>query len=124
MSRIGKLPVELPQGVTVTCGEGNIVTVKGPKGELKQWVNPVISIETEDGKLVLKRQNDEKSQKSLHGLYRALMANMVKGVSEGFVRKLEINGVGYRASVQGNALNLELGYSHPVKYDLPEGISA
>jgi len=123
MSRIGKLPVELPQGVTVTCGEGNIVTVKGPKGELKQWVNPVISIETEDGKLVLKRQNDEKSQKSLHGLYRALMANMVKGVSEGFTTIQELYGVGYKAEAKGNALELSLGYSHGIFMVMPPEVS-
>lgn len=123
MSRIGKLPVELPQGVTVTCGEGNIVTVKGPKGELKQWVNPVISVETEDGKVVLKRQNDEKSQKSLHGLYRALMANMVKGVSEGFTTIQELYGVGYKAEAKGNALELSLGYSHGIFMVMPPEVS-
>ena len=123
MSRIGKLPVELPQGVTVTCGEGNIVTVKGPKGELKQWVNPVISVETEDGKVVLKRQNDEKSQKSLHGLYRALMANMVKGVSEGFTTIQELYGVGYKAEAKGKALELSLGYSHGIFMVMPPEVS-
>lgn len=123
MSRIGKLPVELPAGVTVNVGEGNIVTVKGPKGELKQWVNPVISLETEDGKLILKRQNDEKSQKSLHGLYRALMANMVHGVSEGFTTIQELYGVGYKAEAKGNALELSLGYSHGIFMVMPPEVT-
>jgi len=123
MSRIGKLPVELPQGVTMNVGEGNIVTVKGPKGELKQWVNPVISVVTEDGNLILKRQNDEKSQKSLHGLYRALMANMVKGVSEGFVKVQELYGVGYKAEAKGNVLELSLGYSHGIYMLMPPEVS-
>jgi large subunit ribosomal protein L6 len=123
MSRIGKLPVELPKGVTVTLGDGNIVTVKGPKGELKQWMNPVISIETEDGKLVVKRQNDEKSQKSLHGLYRALMANMVKGVSEGFTTIQELYGVGYKAEAKGKTLELSLGYSHGIYMVMPDEVT-
>jgi large subunit ribosomal protein L6 len=124
MSRIGKLPVELPKGVTINVGEGNIVTVKGPKGELKQWVNPVISLETmEDGTLVLKRQNDEKSQKSLHGLYRALMFNMVKGVTEGFTTIQELYGVGYKAEAKGQALELSLGYSHGIYMVMPEEVT-
>ena len=123
MSRIGKLPVELPQGVTVSTGEGNIVTVKGPKGELKQWVNPVISIETEDGNIILKRQNDDKSQKSLHGLYRALMANMVKGVSEGYTTIQELYGVGYKAEAKGNSLELSLGFSHGIYMFMPPEVT-
>lgn len=123
MSRIGKLPVELPKGVSVQHGEGNIVTVKGPKGELKQWVNPVISIETVETHLELKRQNDEKSQKSLHGLYRALMFNMVKGVSEGFTTIQELYGVGYKAEAKGKALELSLGYSHGIVMMMPDEVT-
>jgi large subunit ribosomal protein L6 len=112
MSRIGKLPIELPKGVSINVGNDNIVTVKGPKGELKQWVNPVIDLKVEGTQLVLNRQNDDKSQKSLHGLYRALMANMVKGVTEGFTITQELYGVGYKAEAKGNHLELALGYSH------------
>lgn len=123
MSRIGKLPIALPKGVTVTTGADHIVTVKGPKGELKQWVNPVISIEEQDAHLVLKRQNDEKNQRALHGLYRALMANMVKGVSEGFTIIQELYGVGYKAEAKGNILELSLGYSHGIYMQMPPEVS-
>jgi large subunit ribosomal protein L6 len=123
MSRIGKLPIELPKGVSYSVNDDHVVIVKGPKGELKQWVNPVISIETEDNHLVLKRQNDEKSQKSLHGLYRALMANMVKGVSEGFTITQELYGVGYKADAKGNVLELSLGYSHGISMQMPPEVT-
>jgi large subunit ribosomal protein L6 len=123
MSRIGKLPIELPSGVTVSKGNDDVVTIKGPKGELKQWVNPVITHEVDGNHLILKRQNDEKSQKALHGLYRSLMANMVKGVSEGFTLTQELYGVGYKAEAKGAALELSLGYSHGIYVVMPPEVT-
>lgn len=123
MSRIGKKPIEIPSSVEVKVESDNIV-VKGPKGSLS-WSYPAgISVSVEDGKVVVSRKGDTKNEKALHGLSRSLIANMVTGVSQGYQRVLEIYGIGYRAQVQGNRLLLTLGYSHPVEYQLPEGISA
>jgi large subunit ribosomal protein L6 len=120
MSRIGKQIIALPKGVTCTFSESNHkVSVKGPKGELHQVLAPEFKITQEDGHLSVHRPSDEKSHKSLHGLYRALIANMVKGVSEGYQEKMEIIGVGYKASAQGNVLELSLGYSHNVFVAIP-----
>jgi large subunit ribosomal protein L6 len=118
MSRIGKLPINIPAGVTVTVKD-NVVTVKGPKGELKQCVDPLISVEVEGTQVHVKRPNDEKEARSKHGLYRALINNMVHGVSEGYKKTLELVGVGYRVSNQGNILEFALGYSHPIFMQLP-----
>ena len=123
MSRIGKLPIDLPQGVEVKAGDDNFATVKGPKGELRQWINPVITLKTEDGKLTVHRENDEKTQRSLHGLYRALLANMVTGVTEGFTTIQELYGVGYKADAKGNQLELSLGYSHGIVVLMPPEVS-
>ncbi len=122
MSRIGKQPVKVPAGVTVSIADGNVVTVKGPKGELVRKFAHELTIEQEDGKVVVSRPNDLKRIKALHGLTRTLIHNMVTGVSEGYQKVLEINGVGYRAAKQGKKLVLSLGYSHPVEMDDPEGI--
>ncbi|NCC98459.1 MAG: 50S ribosomal protein L6 [Bacteroidia bacterium] len=113
MSRIGKLPINLPKGVTVTVAE-NEVTVKGPKGELKQKINSAISIKVEDGVVYISRPNDEKENRMQHGLYRSLINNMVIGVSEGYKKTLELVGVGYRASNNGQVLELALGYTHNI----------
>ena len=121
MSRIGKMPVAIPAGVTVTIA-GNVVTVKGPKGELKREFSPAMNIEQKDGSIVVSRPNDLKENKALHGLTRTLINNMVVGVSEGYQKVLEINGVGYRAAKAGKVLTLNLGYSHPVEMTDPEGI--
>ncbi len=122
MSRIGKLPVEIPAGVTVQFGDGNQVTVKGPKGTLTRTFAPEITIKEDAGHIVVSRPNDNKKEKSLHGLTRALIHNMVEGVTKGFEKKLEINGVGYRAAKQGKTLTLTLGYSHPVPMEDPDGV--
>lgn len=113
MSRIGKLPISLPKGVTVTLN-GQEVVVKGPKGELKQEVNPIISVEVKDGEVHVTRPNDEKETRSMHGLYRALIHNMIVGVSEGYKQTLELVGVGFRASNNGQVLELSLGYTHNI----------
>lgn len=118
MSRIGKLPINLPSGVSVTVN-GDMVTVKGPKGELRQQINPEISIAVEDGVVTFTRPSDEKKHRSMHGLYRALVNNMVVGVSQGFVKKLELVGVGYRATSVGQVIELALGFSHPIHLMLP-----
>ena len=123
MSRIGRLPVAIPAGVTVTIAENNKVTVKGPKGELTREFVPEMTIEEKEGHIVVTRPNDLKRNKALHGLTRSLINNMVTGVSNGYEKTLEINGVGYRAAKQGNVLNLSLGYSHPVEFPEPEGIT-
>ena len=124
MSRIGKLPVEIPAGVEVTIDENNFVTVKGPKGTLEKKLSPRMKISQKDGHIVVERSSDLKQEKSLHGLTRALLHTMVVGVTQGFEKKLEINGVGYRAAKQGSKLILTLGYSHPVEMEDPEGVEA
>ena len=122
MSRIGKLPVVIPAGVTVEIKDNNLVTVKGPKGTLEKAFAKELTLEQNNGEVVVKRPNDNKKEKSLHGLTRALLQNMVDGVTNGFEKKLEINGVGYRAAKQGKTLTLTLGYSHPVTMEDPEGV--
>ncbi len=122
MSRVGKMPIAIPAGVTVEIAENNLVTVKGPKGELSRVLPSEMTIKMEEGHVIVERPNDLKKNKALHGLTRALINNMVIGVNEGFQKTLEINGVGYRAAKQGNVLNLSLGYSHPIEYSEPEGI--
>ena len=122
MSRIGRLPVAIPAGVEVSVAEGNVVTVKGPKGTLERALPTEMEIKVEDGHVVVARPNDLKKMKSLHGLTRSLIHNMVVGVSEGYTKTLEVNGVGYRAQKQGKKLVLSLGYSHPVEMEDPEGI--
>ena len=119
MSRIGKLPIVIPAGVSVTVGEGNVVTVKGPKGTLTQKVHADIEIKEEDGQLVLSRPTDGIEHRSQHGLYRALLNNMVVGVSEGYKKELELVGVGFRATSTGQVLELALGYSHAIYLQLP-----
>ncbi len=123
MSRIGKLPITIPAGVTVTVSADNEVTVKGAKGSLSQKVNPNIKVEQNDGQINVSRPDDKRENRSMHGLYRALIANMVKGVSEGFSKELQIVGTGYRAQAQGTKLTLNVGYSHPVEMQAPEGIT-
>lgn len=122
MSRIGKQPVVIPAGVTVSVAEGNVVTVKGPKGTLVRTFVPELGIEVKDNEVLVTRPNDLKREKSLHGLTRTLIHNMVIGVSEGFSKNLEVNGVGYRAAKQGKKLVLNLGYSHPIEMEDPDGI--
>ena len=123
MSRIGRMPITVPAGVTVTVGENNFVTVKGPKGTLTQALRPEMIIEQDAGVITVKRPNEEKETVAMHGMTRALLNNMVVGVSEGFKKELEINGVGYRAAKEGNKLVLTLGYSHPVEMPEIDGIS-
>ena len=122
MSRIGKLPITLPGGVTVAVDKDNTVTLKGPKGELKQHVNPDLKIEVENGVLTVERPTDDKEHRAQHGLYRSLLHNMVVGVSEGFRKDLELVGVGYRVANQGQILELSLGYSHSIFLELPKEI--
>ena len=122
MSRIGKLPISLPKGVEVTVSAGNEAKVKGPKGELKQQIDKDITLKVQDGVLQVERPTNQKRHKALHGLYRSLLANMVKGVAEGYKKELELVGVGYRASNQGQLLELSVGYSHPVMFALPKEI--
>ena len=122
MSRIGRMPVAIPAGVTVTIAENNLVTVKGPKGTLERELPVEMNIKEEDGHIVVTRPNDLKKMNSLHGLTRTLINNMIHGVTEGYEKVLEVNGVGYRAAKQGKKLVLSLGYSHPVEMEDPEGI--
>ena len=124
MSRIGRLPVAIPAGVTVDIQENNHVVVKGQKGTLERTLPSEMTIKLEDGHVVVTRPNDLKKMKALHGLTRTLIHNMVVGVSEGYTKTLEVNGVGYRAAKQGNKLVLSLGYSHPVEMIDPEGLSS
>ena len=124
MSRIGKMPIAVPAGVTVEIAENNKVTVKGPKGTLERVLPSEMDIKLENGEVVVTRPNDLKKMKSLHGLTRTLIANMVTGVTEGYTKTLEINGVGYRAQKQGKKLVLSLGYSHPVEMEDPEGLES
>ena len=121
MSRIGKAPIEIPAGVTVQVKD-NVVTVKGPKGGLSQEVNPDITVKVEDGHVVLTRPSDDKEHRAMHGLYRALVHNMVVGVSEGYKKEMELVGVGYRAAATGQVLELALGFSHAIYIKLPKEI--
>ena len=123
MSRIGKMPIAVPAGVTVDIAENNKVTVKGPKGELSRVLAPEMEITQEGAEITVKRPNDLKRNRALHGLTRTLINNMVVGVTEGYKKTLEVNGVGYRAQKQGKKLVLSLGYSHPVEMEDPEGLS-
>jgi large subunit ribosomal protein L6 len=120
MSRIGKKPVEIPKGVTISVGGDNVVTVKGPKGELKQLVDRDIKIEVSGETVQVGRPTDQIRHKAMHGLYRALINNMVKGVTDGYAKKLELVGVGFKASNQGNILDLALGYSHNIIFEIPK----
>ena len=122
MSRIGKLPITLPAGVSVAVGENNVVTLKGPKGELTQRVNPDIKVVVENGVLTVERPTDDKEHRAMHGLYRSLLNNMVIGVSEGFRKELELVGVGYRVANNGQILELSLGYTHSIFMQLPQEI--
>ena len=124
MSRIGRMPIAVPAGVTVEIAENNKVTVKGPKGTLVRVLPSEMEIKVEGAEVLVSRPNDLKKMKSLHGLTRTLIHNMVVGVSEGYTKTLEVNGVGYRAAKQGNKLVLSLGYSHPVEMIDPEGLSS
>lgn len=120
MSRIGRKPITVPNGVTITVGNDNVVAVKGPKGELKQPIDRDIKVEVKDGSVSFNRPTDQIRHRALHGLYRALIANMVKGVTDGYKRNLELIGVGFKASNQGNVLDLSLGYSHNIIFEVPK----
>ena len=124
MSRIGRMPIAIPAGVTVEVAENNKVTVKGPKGTLERVLPEEMTIKVEEGQVIVTRPNDLKKMKSLHGLTRTLINNMVVGVTEGYQKKLEVNGVGYKAAKAGNKLTLSLGYSHPVEMIDPEGVES
>jgi len=123
MSRIGRKPIAIPAGVTVTVAEENLVTVKGPKGTLSQWVHPNITVNVEGAEMTLTRCDDQKDNRAKHGLYRNLVANMVTGVTNGFSKELNIVGTGYRAALAGKKLTINIGFSHPVDYTAPEGIA-
>ena len=120
MSRIGKKPVQIPSGVTITVGKDNVVSVKGPKGELKQNIDRDITVEVADNVVTFSRPTDQIRHRAMHGLYRSLIDNMVKGVTEGFKKELELVGVGYKAANQGNILDLALGYSHNILFEIPK----
>jgi large subunit ribosomal protein L6 len=122
MSRIGKMPIKLPQGVTLTVKPDNSVAVKGPKGELTQAVDPDIKVEINNGEVVINRPTEQKRHKSMHGLYRSLINNMVHGVSEGYKIEMEVVGVGYKAEAKGQVLELSLGYSHDIHFEVPAEI--
>lgn len=122
MSRIGKAPISVPSGVTVSVGNDNVVTVKGPKGELKEAIDRDIKVEVADGNITFSRPTDQIRHRALHGLSRALVANMVKGVTDGYEKKLELIGVGFKAANQGNVLDLSLGYSHNIVFEVPKEI--
>ena len=123
MSRIGKKIITVPEGVTVQVSADNVVTVKGKKGELKQAVNPAITVDVKDGQITLSRSTDQIAHRAQHGLYRALIANLVQGVTEGFEKKMELVGVGYKATSQGNILDLSLGYSHNIIVEVPNELT-
>jgi large subunit ribosomal protein L6 len=123
MSRIGNLPIEIPEKVEISSSKGNMVTVKGPKGELQQQFDPDITVKVEDGEAIVERPTDQKRHKSLHGMYRSILFNMVEGVAKGWKKELELVGVGFRASNTGNLLELHLGYSHPIMFAVPEEVS-
>ena len=120
MSRIGKKPVQIPSGVTITVGKDNVVAVKGPKGELKQNIDRDITVEIVDNTVIFTRPTDQIRHRAMHGLYRSLIDNMVKGVTDGFKKELELVGVGYKAANQGNILDLALGYSHNILFEIPK----
>ena len=120
MSRIGKKPVEIPSGVTITVGKDNQIAVKGPKGELKQAIDRDIIVEIKDNTIEFARPTDQIRHRAMHGLYRSLISNMVKGVTEGYKKELELVGVGYKAANQGNLLDLALGYSHNILFEIPK----
>lgn len=120
MSRIGKKPVTVPAGVTITVGKDNIVSVKGPKGELKETIDRDITIEINNGEVIVGRPTDQIRHRAMHGLYRSLISNMVKGVTEGYKKDMELVGVGYKAANQGNILDLALGYSHNIIFEIPK----
>jgi large subunit ribosomal protein L6 len=122
MSRIGKAPIEIPSGVEITVDKSNIVKVKGPKGELFQQINSDLGIAIEDNTLVVNRPTEQKRHKSMHGLYRSLISNMVEGVTKGFTKELELVGVGYRAGNTGQLLELSVGYSHPIFFAIPDEV--
>ena len=122
MSRIGRAPITVPNGVTVTVGNDNVITVKGPKGELKETLDRDMKVEVKDGNINVARPTDQIRHRALHGLSRALIANMVKGVTEGYAKKLELIGVGFKAANQGNVLDLALGYSHNIIFEVPKEI--
>lgn len=122
MSRIGKAPIDIPSGVNIDVSGSNLVTVKGPKGELSQQVDPDLSVKIEDGVLNVERPTEQKRHKAMHGLYRTLISNMVTGVSEGYKKELELIGVGYRVANTGNMLELTLGYSHPIYFVVPQEV--
>lgn len=122
MSRVGKAPITVPKGVEINVSKGNMVTVKGPKGELSQQVDPDLELTIEDGELTVKRPTDQIRHRSMHGLYRALLNNMVEGVSNGYAKELELVGVGYRATNTGQLLELTLGYSHPIMFYVPNEV--
>ena len=123
MSRIGKLPITVPAGVTVNVSDDNLITVKGPKGTLSQQINSAIKVKQEGNILTLERPSDSKPHKAMHGLYRALVNNMVIGVTEGFSKTLEMVGTGYRAAAEGKTLTINIGFSHPVVLEAPENIT-
>jgi large subunit ribosomal protein L6 len=123
MSRVGKRPITLPQGVTATLQE-QVVSVKGPKGTLSRTIHPKVDVEIDAQSISVKRRDDTHTSRAVHGLVRALLSNMVVGVSQGFAKSLEITGVGYRVNVQNNVISLSLGYSHPVEFAMPQGITA
>lgn len=123
MSRIGLAPIEIPNGVEIKVGDQNVVTVKGPKGELTEQVNPDLTVKVNDGEVTVERPTDQKRHKAAHGLYRSLIANMIEGVNQGYKMELELHGVGYRANSSGNQLELSLGYSHPIVFLLPEEVA-
>jgi len=122
MSRIGKQPVVAPSGVTITVNKENVVTVKGPKGELKQTIDRDITVEVKDGQITFARPTDQIRHRAMHGLYRSLVSNLVKGVTDGYERKLELIGVGFKAANQGNLLDLSLGFSHNIVFEIPKEI--
>lgn len=122
MSRIGKAPISIPSGVTIDVSKSNLVTVKGPKGELTQQIDADLSVGIEDGTLTVSRPTDSKRHRSVHGLYRSLISNMVVGVTDGYTRELEVIGVGYRAETKGQLLIMTLGYSHPIYFVIPEEV--
>lgn len=123
MSRIGKQPIAIPEGVSVTVGADNVITVKGKKAELKQAVDRDITVEVKDGVVYITRPTDQIRHRAMHGLYRALIANMVKGVTDGYEKKLELIGVGFKAANQGNILDLALGYSHNIIFEVPKELT-